>query len=126
MTEPQTPFVHQDGSTTPPRSKPALDPTLLGSSRKVLHAISLAIVGRERKVRGGNASLLLQARAVDRAAEGLELLAQPSINTVVATMTSLDPTMQALMADVVLALGNAGPGRQNLAIALRKLIEGRS
>lgn len=61
-----------------------------------------------------------------RAVECLRLLTEPSVNTVVSTMKGLDPTMQALVSDLVLALAHAGTGRQHLAIALRKLIEGRS
>lgn len=90
-------------------------------------ATDLDKVGRERRARADMPGYMaILARPLDRAAEIVELLTAPSINTVVATMASLDPTMQALVSDVVLQLANAGTGRQHLAIALRKLIEGRS
>ena len=94
-----------------------------------LHCLitDLEKVGRDRRRQGELPShKAILSRPVDRATEIVELLTAPSMNTVIATMASLDPTMQALVSDVVLALGNAGNGRQHLAIALRKLIEGRS
>ncbi|MBX9944925.1 MAG: hypothetical protein K2Y40_12655 [Reyranella sp.] len=133
MPEEQTPFVHQDGSTSPPGRTTAdklLAPYGLKNQVAELH--------RERAMRarlypGWVAAGRLKADVADaqldtlgRAIETLQLLQEPRINALVLGMKALTPDYQTLVADILLALSVPGIGRQQLAVDLRKRIEGRS
>ena len=56
----------------------------------------------------------------------MQLLQEPRVNTTVEALKMLDPSMQALVSDIAIGLATNPAGRQNLANALRKLVEGRS
>ncbi|MDP2234418.1 MAG: hypothetical protein Q8K89_12330 [Actinomycetota bacterium] len=61
-----------------------------------------------------------------RAIETVQLLQEPRVNTTVEALKMLNPSMQALVSDMAIALATNPGGQQNLANALRKLVEGRS
>ena len=132
MPEEQEPFVHQDGTSTPPGRTPA-DKLLAPFALKN----QVAELQRERAMRarlypGWVAAGRLKADTADaqlatlgRAVETLQLLQEPRINALVQGMKALTPDQQTLVADIVLAIATPGIGRQQLAIDLRKRIEGR-
>jgi len=124
MTEDQKPFIHQDGTSTPPgptrvtellhTSNLAKLVRLLADDEEIIQSLDNVALADE---------LLWRRRAIDV----VQLLQEPRVNTTVTALKALDPSMQALVSDVAIALVVASPGsRQTLANALRKLIEGRS
>ncbi len=133
MPEDQKPFIHQDGTSTPPGRTPAA---------KLLDTSALAVQVRElqreqalrKRLYPGwvDTGRLLpgvadeQLRILGRAIESVQLLQEPRVNTTVGALKLLTPSMQALVSDVAIALTTNPAGQQNLANALRKLIEGRS
>lgn len=133
MPEDQKPFIHEDGTSTPaPGRTPAAK--LLGSVELFDQIRELQ---RERAMRArlypgwiDNGRLKkdsadAQERNLARAIESLQLLIEPSVNATVASMKTLTPDMQALLADVAIALAEPGIGRQKLANDLRRRIDGR-
>jgi len=134
MPEEQTPFVHQDGSTTPEPGRTSADKLLAPFALKN----QVAELQRERAMRARlypgwvDAGRLkrdvadAQLATLGRAIETLQLLQEPRINALVQGMKALTPDQQTLVADIVLAIATPGIGRQQLMNDLRKRIEGRS
>ena len=133
MPEEQKPFLFEDGTTSPATGRtPAAK--LLGTGELAAQVRELQ---RERAMRARlypgwidngrlkKATADDQERNLARAIESLQLLQEPSVNTVVATMKTLTPDLQSLLADIAMAIAMPGIGRHNLAIDLRKRIEGR-
>ncbi|MDP2332434.1 MAG: hypothetical protein Q8M19_17230 [Reyranella sp.] len=132
MTEPQEPFVHQDGTTTPASRTPADRLLAPFSLKNQVNELQREKAMRARLYPGWiNAGRLKAATAeaqletIGRAIETLQLLQEPRINALVQGMKSLTPDQQTLVADIVLAIVMPGIGRQQLMIDLRKRIEGR-
>lgn len=127
MPEDQKPFVHQDGTTTPPATPPVAE---------LLSKLSLAGQLHELRVRREYRQRLVELRRLDgdadaernlsRAIESIQLLQEPRVNMTVCALKALNPSMQALVSDVAIALATNAKNQQHLANALRKLIEGRS
>lgn len=123
MPEDQKPFTHQDGTSTPPGPTPAAG---------LLHTSALAMLVRLLKDDEAMIKSLDTVALADelvyrrRAIETVQILQEPRVNTTVTALKTLDPSMQALVSDIAIALSTRVTGRQNLANALRKLIEGRS
>lgn len=123
MPEDQKPFIHQDGTTTLPAPAPAgvlLHTTALATLVEAFEA-DIAIIS-DLALPSLNEDLRVRRRAI----ETVQLLQEPRVNTTVEALKMLDPSMQALVSDIAIALATNIAGRQNLANALRKLIEGRS
>ena len=125
MPEEQKPFIHQDGTYSPPAPTPAAE--LLATN--ALAAIVRAFRDGEEAIRG----LALpskdedrELRILGRAIETVQILQEPRVNTTVGALILLGPSMQALVSDIAIALATDPNGQQNLANGLRKLIEGRS
>jgi len=123
MPEDQKPFIHQNGTATPPGPTPAAEllhtsalaklMAVLEDDEKIIKSLDTVALGDE---------LLSRRRAI----ETVQLLQEPRVNTTVAALKLLAPSMQALVSDVAIVLATRGKDQQNLANALRKLIEGRS
>lgn len=123
MPEDQKPFIHQDGTSTPPGPTPAgalLHTTALATLVEafetdvaIMHDLALPSLNEDLRIRR-------------RAIETVQLLQEPRVNMTVTALKALDPSMQALVSDVAIALSLDPVGRQSLANALRKLVEGRS
>lgn len=123
MPEDQKPFVHQNGTSTPPGPTPA---------GTLLHATALATlieafetdvaIMRDLALPSLNEDLRIRRRAI----ETVQLLQEPRVNTTVEALKMLSPSMQALVSDMAIALATNLKGQQALANALRRLIEARS
>ena len=122
MPEDQKPFIHQDGTSTPPSPTPAgvlLRPTALAALVEAFET-DIAIMSDLALP-----SLTEDLRTRRRAIETVQLLQEPRVNTTVEALKRLTPNLQALVSDMAIALVLDGDGHK-LATALRKLIEGRS
>lgn len=123
MPEEQKPFIHQDGTSTPPGPTPAaglLHTSALAKLVKLLEDDEAIIKSLDTVALADE--LLYRRRAI----ETVQILQEPRVNTTVTALKTLDPSMQALVSDIAIALSTNANGRQNLANAPRKLIEGRS
>lgn len=103
MPEDQKPFVHRDGSATPP---------VATDWQRLLTPDALKRQIRETR----------STRSPD-AERTLQLLLQPPINATVATMTELEPVPQAVVSSVAIALARAGTRRHRLLLELRAVLE---
>lgn len=131
MPEEQKPFIHQDGTTSPATPTPSaelLNTTalaklvlLLEDDESIISSMDTVGLSDEMKI-----ALSDELKTRRRAIETAQLLQESRVNTTVTALKALDPSMQALVSDVAIALATNPAGRQNLANALRKLIEGRS
>lgn len=136
MPEEQKPFIHEPSPDArhdaavvdaDARLLAALMPHNLAEQAGVVDALVEELDARLGDLRiSSRAETKKDMTDLRRTSAVLVTLQQPTWNTIATAFVGLDPLMRALIADVALALGNAGAGRQNLAIALRKLIEGRS
>ena len=130
MSEDQKPFVHQDGTTTPPAGTPVVSELLQPTSIAALVVELERDVEFVRKMPSGEQTLDMVTEAeisrLRRTIHTLQLLQEPRINMTVGALKLLAPSMQALVSDVAIALATNTKGQQHLANALRKLIEGRS
>jgi len=123
MPEEQKPFIHQDGTSTPSGPTPAgvlLHTTALATLVEAFET-DIAIIS-DLALPSLNEDLRIRRRAI----ETVQLLQEPRVNTTVEALKMLDPSMQALVSDIAIGLATNPAGRQNLANALRKLVEGRS
>lgn len=122
MPEDQKPFIHQNGASTPPGPTPAgtlLHTTALAT---LIEAFETDVaVMRDLALPSLNEDLRIRRRAI----ETVKLLQEPRVNTTVEALKMLNPSMQALVSDMAITLATNLSGQQNLANALRKLIEGR-
>ena len=135
MPEPQKPFVHQDGTATPLPGRTPVEQLLsiasLGNQVRELEREAgmrrrLYPVWVDRK-KITQAVADVQERQLQLAIESLQLLKEPTINAGVLAMKGLQPSYQALVVDIALALvGSVGGHQQQLANDLRKLIGSRS
>lgn len=123
MPEEQKPFIHQDGTSTPPGPTPAAELLHTSAQAKLVRLLEddEAIIKSLDTV-----ALADDLKNRRRAIETVRILQEPRVNTTVTALKTLDPSMQALVSDIAIALSTNASGRQNLANALRKLIEGRS
>ena len=122
MPEDQKPFIHQDGTSTPPGRTPVgvlLRPTALATLVEAFET-DIAIIS-DLAQPSLNEDLRIRRRAI----ETVQLLQEPRVNTTVEALKRLTPNLQALVSDMAIALVLDGDGHK-LANALRKLIEGRS
>ena len=122
MPEDQKPFIHQDGTSTPPGPTPAAELLHTGALAKLVRLLEddEAIIKSLDTV-----ALAEDLKSRRRAIETVQILQEPRVNTTVTALKTVDPSMQALVSDTAITLSTAANGRQNLANALRKLIEGR-
>lgn len=122
MPEEQKPFIHQDGTATPAGPTPAA--TLLHTS--ALARLVRLLEDDEAIIRSLDTVALADELLYRRQAIAtVQILREPRVNTTVAALKALDPSMQALVSDVAIALSTNPTARQSLADALRKLVEGR-
>jgi hypothetical protein len=133
MSEPQKPFITRGGKLS---SMGAVPPTELLAP--IALAGMIAELRREQEMRGrlypawlengrlDEAKAFDQLTQLERAVQTLALVQEPRVNTVVTALQQLDPTLQALVSDIVVALAVPGLGRQRFANALRKLVDGAS
>lgn len=130
MPEDQKPFVHQDGTTTLPASTPVVRELLQPTSIAALVVELERDVEFAREMPDGDQTLDMvlesEISRLRRTIHTLQLLQEPRVNMTVGALKLLAPSMQALVSDVAIALATNTKGQQQLANALRKLIEGRS
>lgn len=130
MPEDQKPFVHQDGTTTLPASTPVVSELLQPTSIAALVVELERDVEFAREMPDGDQTLDMvlesEISRLRRTIHTLQLLQEPRVNMTVGALKLLAPSMQALVSDVAIALATKTKGQQQLANALRKLIEGRS
>lgn len=122
MPEEQKPFIYQDGTATPPGPASAaelLHTSALAKLVQLFKTDEAIIKSRETD------ALSVELRGRRHAIETVQLLQEPRVNMTVTALKTLDPTMQALVSDIAIALSTDPAGRQTLANALRKLVEGR-
>lgn len=130
MPEDQKPFVHQDGATTLPASTPVVSELLQPTSIAALVVELERDVEFAREMPDGDQTLDMvlesEISRLRRTIHTLQLLQEPRVNMTVGALKLLAPSMQALVSDVAIALATNTKSQQQLANALRKLIEGRS
>ena len=127
MPEEQTPFVHQDGTTTPSATTPVAELLQPGSLAALVGHLEADVANiRELYAPDELAGAEADLSRIQRTIHALQLLQEPRVNMTVGALKLLAPSMQALVSDVAIALATNTKGQQHLANALRKLIEGRS
>lgn len=130
--EPQKPFITQGGKLSNMGAVPPLD--LLAP---MALAVMIAELRREQELRGtlypgwiandrlDEEKAFDQLGALERAIQSLAHIQGPTVNTVLTALAALEPSFQALVSDIALALATPGSERQRLANGLRKLVDGR-
>jgi hypothetical protein len=133
MPEQQKPFITQSGKLSTMSTVPAAE--LLAP---IALAGQIAELRREQEMRGRLYPAWLENKRLDqdkafdqltqleRAIQTLAMVQEPRTNTVLTALRQIDPTMQALVSDIVVALAVPGLGRQRFANELRQLVNGGS
>lgn len=128
MPEEQKPFIHQDGTSTPPGPTPIARLLNTGALARQVNDLQREQDRRLRSVadRGFTTSDDYSLILLGRSIECLQLLQEPRVNTTVGALKRLSPNLQALISDIAVAFVTEASGHPKLVKDLRKLIEGRS
>jgi hypothetical protein len=135
MTEPQTPFVHQDGTTTPADvmqlGKLLIPHSLAGQVGALDDQIHYCEVGLGalREDGGDPAQIDAEQEIIDelkRARSVLLELQAPTLNAAASAIVLLPPADAALIGEIATAILGAGNRRPKLLLALRAAMESAS
>lgn len=119
MSEEQEPFVHRDGSTTPKTAPP-----VELSSHALANLINHMSYARSQNDYGDPRTKAARQEPYDQVIALLQLLSQPSLNSAVVALASLEPADASVVVDVATAVMAAGPTkRPKLIRALRVSLE---